>query len=44
MYPLTLTADERQAFDWVGYRYNSGKVADPPPRLLPRGPGVERRR
>ncbi len=28
MYSSTLTADERQAFDWVGDRYNSGKVAD----------------
>ena len=28
MYSLTLTADERRAFDWVGARYNSGKVAD----------------
>ena len=28
MYSLTLTADERRAFDWVGDRYNSGKVAD----------------
>ena len=28
MYTLTLTADERRAFDWVGSRYNSGKVAD----------------
>jgi hypothetical protein len=28
MYCLTLTADERQAFDWVGSRYNSGKVAE----------------
>ena len=28
MYSLTLTADERRAFDWVGSRYNSGKVAD----------------
>ncbi len=28
MYNLTLSADERRAFDWVGYRYNSGKVAD----------------
>ena len=27
MYVLTLTADERRAFDWVGSRYNSGKVA-----------------
>ena len=27
MYSLTLTADERRAFDWVGHRYNSGKVA-----------------
>jgi hypothetical protein len=25
---LTLTATERQAFDWVGDRYNSGKVPD----------------
>jgi hypothetical protein len=28
VYTLTLTADERRAFDWVGSRYNSGKVAD----------------
>jgi hypothetical protein len=28
MYSLSLTSDERQAFDWVGSRYNSGKVAD----------------
>ena len=28
MYSLTLTADERRAFDWVGHRYNGGKVAD----------------
>jgi hypothetical protein len=28
MYNLTLTADERRAFDCVGDRYNSGKVAD----------------
>ncbi len=28
MYSLTLTADERQALDWVGSRYNSGGVAD----------------
>jgi hypothetical protein len=28
MYSLTLTADERRAFDWVGDRYKSGKVAD----------------
>ena len=27
MYLLTLTADERRAFDWVD-RYNFGKVAD----------------
>jgi len=27
MYSLTLTAEERRAFDWVGDRYNSGKVA-----------------
>jgi hypothetical protein len=28
MYSLTLTAEERRAFDWVGDHYNSGKVAD----------------
>jgi len=28
MYSLTLTAEERQAFDWVDDRYNSGKVGD----------------
>jgi hypothetical protein len=28
MYSLTLTANERQAFDWIGDRCNSGKVAD----------------
>ena len=28
MYTLTLTAGERRSFDWVGSRYNSGKVAD----------------
>jgi hypothetical protein len=28
VYDLTLKADERRAFDWVGDRYNSGKVAD----------------
>jgi hypothetical protein len=28
MYDLTLTADERRAFDWVGDRYNAGNVAD----------------
>jgi hypothetical protein len=28
MYSLILTDDERRAFDWVGDRYNSGKVAD----------------
>jgi hypothetical protein len=28
MYSLTLTADEQRAFDWVGDRYNTGKVAD----------------
>ena len=28
MYTLTLTAEERQAFDWIASRYNSGKVAD----------------
>jgi hypothetical protein len=28
MYTLTLTADERRAFDWVCDRYNSGNVAD----------------
>ncbi len=28
MYKLTLTETERRAFDWVGDRYNAGKVAD----------------
>ena len=28
IYSLALTADERRAFDCVGARYNSGKVAD----------------
>ena len=28
MHSLSLTAYERRAFDWVGSRYNSGKVAD----------------
>ncbi len=28
MYPLTLTADERKAFDWVGYRYAAGEIKD----------------
>jgi hypothetical protein len=28
MYTLTLTKAERQAFDWVGDRYNAGRVAD----------------
>ena len=44
MYTLTLTVDERRAFDWVGDRYNSGKVADLLARLHARGSGVERRR
>ena len=44
MYDLTLTADERQAFDWVGDRYNSGKVADLLTRLHPGRSGVGRRR
>jgi hypothetical protein len=35
MYILTLTADERRAFDWVGSRYNSGKVADLLIRCIP---------
>ncbi len=26
MYALTLTKSERDAFDWVGYRYNSGDI------------------
>lgn len=26
MYQLTLTAEERRAFDWVGGRYESGDV------------------
>jgi hypothetical protein len=28
MYILTLIADKCRAFDWVGSRYNGGKVAD----------------
>jgi len=29
MYTLTLTGGERDAFDWVGHRYNNGdKMAD----------------
>lgn len=24
MYQLTLTSDERKAFDWVGHRYDTG--------------------
>jgi|GEM_PF-3387367 len=28
MYTLTLTPDERRAFDWVGDRYTAGAVAD----------------
>lgn len=28
MYNLTLTRDERRAFDWVRDRYNAGRVAD----------------
>jgi hypothetical protein len=35
MYTLMLTADERQAFDWVGNRYNSGRVADLLLNLIP---------
>jgi hypothetical protein len=35
MYTLTLTSDERQAFDWVGSRYNSGQVADLLLNLIP---------
>jgi hypothetical protein len=27
MYTLTLTANERQAFDWVGGRYAAGRIA-----------------
>ena len=27
MFELTLTAQERRAFDWVGDRYNAGEVA-----------------
>jgi hypothetical protein len=37
MYHLTLTVDERQAFDWVGDRYNSGNVADLLIDCLPEG-------
>ena len=35
MYTLTLTAVERRAFDWVGDRYNSGKVASLLPDCIP---------
>ena len=35
MYSLTLTADERRAFDWVGDRYNSGKVTNLMTRCIP---------
>jgi hypothetical protein len=34
---LTLTSDERRAFDWIGTRYNSGKVADLLSDCLPEG-------
>lgn len=27
MYNLTLTKDERDAFDWVGHRYAAGEVS-----------------
>jgi hypothetical protein len=37
MYSLTLTAEERRAFDWVGHRYNSGKVADLLVDCIPQG-------
>ena len=43
MYSLTLTADERRAFDWVGSRYNSGKVADLLVDCMLGRPGVGRR-
>src|SRR4051812_12419312 len=35
MYLLTLTTEERRAFDWVGDRYNSGKVADLLTKCIP---------
>ena len=44
MYTLTLTADERRAFDWVGDRYNSGKVADLLSDCIPEDRGMGRRR
>lgn len=28
MYTLVLTQDERKAFDWVGDRYNTGRISD----------------
>ncbi len=28
MYTLTLTREERKAFDWVGYRYAAGTVME----------------
>jgi hypothetical protein len=37
MYDLTLSADDRGAFDWVGDRYNSGKAADLLTDCLPEG-------
>lgn len=27
MYTLTLTKGEREAFDWVGYRYAAGEIS-----------------
>jgi hypothetical protein len=37
MYSLSLTSDERDAFDWVANRYNSGQVADLLLDLIPEG-------
>lgn len=34
-YTLTLTTDERAAFDWVGMRYNAGDVANLLYELVP---------
>ncbi len=42
MYTLTLTAEERRAFDWAGDRYAAGAVADLLRECIPEGqPGWE---
>jgi hypothetical protein len=37
LYTLTLTADERRAFDWVGDRHAAGAVADLLRDCIPEG-------